>query len=415
VQLADGGGGGDRGGGALVTAAVAAWAPGQQRGVWGQRPVQPLSWAFTCFADGTGCRLRTIGGLVAALEALEELPQRQLPLGWTRADLYQAEVLYKLVFEPSAPGRPSSWTDSAWRTCSIGWSERCHRHCSWRHGARTPRSAAAPSCLTTRPSALPSSVTDDGQAALGAVGWELPCDDRFMQLNGFSVEGGTWLQLEAVRRERRRRHLAFATEALGTAAAAATYQPTRREQERLERQRARREARAERGGLTGAALAAAAAPAPPQTAGAAAAGRLERETFKSLWKLPWENRRKVVMWELALDGLPTPARLHRDSPCLCGRGGSRPGRRHVYWECSVARRLVGHMQRQLPEAAGRLACSHLWLCEAPDGVDEDVWRVVSLAALQALDRGRAAVACIQAGPRRRWQRAARRRWRRRRR
>lgn len=112
-----------------------------------------------------------------------------------------------------------------------------------------------------------------------------------------------------------------------------------------------------------------------------------------LWKdVKWDNARKEAYWLLALNGMPTPQRMHMDIPCACGEGGPRPGRRHAYWECAVARAVVQALQAALPVGAAHLECRHVWLCEAPPGCDERVWRVVCLAAVDAMQTGWATMA-----------------------
>jgi len=121
---------------------------------------------------------------------------------------------------------------------------------------------------------------------------------------------------------------------------------------------------------------------------AAARADLQRSTFKGLWKLEIDNRRKVRYWLLALNGLPTPARLHKDSPCPCGGGGACPGRAHAFWECSVARAVWGALESKLPAAARPLRRENIWLLREPRGVNPIIWGVICMAAIDAMNTGR---------------------------
>ena len=139
----------------------------------------------------------------------------------------------------------------------------------------------------------------------------------------------------------------------------------------------------------GVAATGAAATAPSADLADAAATQLLKSTFARLWALKWLNARKETYWLLAFDGLPTPSRLHIQRPCVCGAGGASPGRDHVYWDCVVASAVHKLIQQQLPASAGILARRHVWLCEPPPGLLPEAWGVVCLAAVAAMDRGRA--------------------------
>jgi hypothetical protein len=117
--------------------------------------------------------------------------------------------------------------------------------------------------------------------------------------------------------------------------------------------------------------------------------------LRKLWGVRWENHSKEVFWRLVYNGLPTPARLHgAGRPCQCQaglEGAVLPGREHCFWECPVAEAVRGEMQRALPPGAPPLAREQLWLARGPAGVHKGVWLVVVLAAVRAMDRGRAAL------------------------
>jgi hypothetical protein len=108
------------------------------------------------------------------------------------------------------------------------------------------------------------------------------------------------------------------------------------------------------------------------------------------WRVPWDNQRKEVWWRLVLDGLPTAARMgHRqDMPCACGE--AVPGWQHHFWHCPVAKAVVNLLQGQLGQGAPALQPQHLWLAWVPaPGLHAGVWRVVALAALNALSKAQA--------------------------
>ena len=80
----------------------------------------------------------------------------------------------------------------------------------------------------------------------------------------------------------------------------------------------------------------------------------------------------------------------------------QPGRRHHFWECPVAQAVVGIMQQQLVGwMPGALQPHHVLCMRCPEpvpsaggapgpAVHKGVWRVVCLAAINAMDSGRRA-------------------------
>ena len=130
--------------------------------------------------------------------------------------------------------------------------------------------------------------------------------------------------------------------------------------------------------------------------------------YSRLWRLPWDNAFKEVYWRLTQNGLATSARLHRAQPCgACGcqpaPGGPLIGRRHHFWECPVAQAVVQAVQQQLPQqwCVQPLQPHNLLFMHRPAGasrvttVHAGVWRVVCLAAVNAMDVGRRAAAQAQ--------------------
>ncbi len=115
-----------------------------------------------------------------------------------------------------------------------------------------------------------------------------------------------------------------------------------------------------------------------------------------MWGIRWENQRKETFWRLTVDGVPLLGNSHirGQAPEVCGCGGfggpdywGRQPRRHHFWDCPVARAVVESMQDGWPAGEG-IRREHVWLASAPSGVQQCVWEVVALAALEAMEVGR---------------------------
>ncbi len=140
---------------------------------------------------------------------------------------------------------------------------------------------------------------------------------------------------------------------------------------------------------------------------------------RSLWKLKWDNHFKEVYWRLVFNGLATAERMRQqDYECVCGPVvGGQPGRRHHYWECPVAQAVVAAMQQQLVGwMSGVLQPHHVLCMRCPGPVQgvggapgpalhKGVWRVVCLAAINAMDSGRKAANKLRLEQRRQQQAA----------
>ena len=89
----------------------------------------------------------------------------------------------------------------------------------------------------------------------------------------------------------------------------------------------------------------------------------------------------------------------QDNDCVCGPVvGGPPGRRHHFWDCSVAQAVVAQLQQQLigwypgalqPQDVLCMVCPGAGVTGARP-LHEGVWRVVCLAAINAMDAGRTA-------------------------
>lgn len=115
-----------------------------------------------------------------------------------------------------------------------------------------------------------------------------------------------------------------------------------------------------------------------------------------LWGVRWENQRKETFWRLTVDGVPLLGNSHIRglAPEVCGCGGfggpedlGRHPRQHHFWECPVARAVVGSVQEGWPAGEG-IRREQMWLVRAPSGAQQCVWEVVALAALEAMEVGR---------------------------
>ena len=131
-------------------------------------------------------------------------------------------------------------------------------------------------------------------------------------------------------------------------------------------------------------------------------------TLEDLWALPWENRHKDTFWRMSVNGVAGAGGhdICMAGPCPCGwhmgpraRGsiehkrlvGAPLMRAHTFWLCSVAEAVLHELVAALPRGI-HLHRMHVWLCIPPcPAVHVAVWRVVCLAAVAAMNVGRAAM------------------------
>ena len=114
-------------------------------------------------------------------------------------------------------------------------------------------------------------------------------------------------------------------------------------------------------------------------------------TLRRLWHTPVLGRTKEPYWRLVYDGIPTAARMHMGhQTCPCGAAPA--DRAHHFWSCLVAGAVRSTVLRAAA-SAGRplqsLRRGHLWLARPPQGINQGVWDVVALAAVAAMEKGRA--------------------------
>jgi exonuclease III len=118
-----------------------------------------------------------------------------------------------------------------------------------------------------------------------------------------------------------------------------------------------------------------------------------QQMLRRVWALRWDNKKKEVLWLLALNGLPTAARLHKPTQrCGCDEAVGA-GRGHVYADCRAASHVraavAGQLTGEWSLGAGHLQRQHVWLAQRPvPTLHQGVWDVVCLAALNAMDSAR---------------------------
>jgi hypothetical protein len=125
--------------------------------------------------------------------------------------------------------------------------------------------------------------------------------------------------------------------------------------------------------------------------------------LRRAWEVRWERHHKETLWRLAVDGVPLLGNSHlhgtRPERCVCGeyggQGAGPPGcspRAHHFWECAVAKAVVGEISAALPNTP--LRREHIWLGREPKKETGEtaaracVWEVVVLAATSAMETAR---------------------------
>lgn len=111
-----------------------------------------------------------------------------------------------------------------------------------------------------------------------------------------------------------------------------------------------------------------------------------RSSLRKAWRLRCPNPLKEPYWRLALDATPG-SRVH-PWRCPCSTDVPSPhGRPHSFWDCPVAVVVRRALEAAMPGTA--LHRSALWLLQPPAPTcSAPVWRLVCLAAIDAMDHGR---------------------------
>ena len=115
------------------------------------------------------------------------------------------------------------------------------------------------------------------------------------------------------------------------------------------------------------------------------------------WRAPVDGRVKEIFLRLAVNGVNAAGggRITFAAPCACGWAAA-PGshshvhREHAFWECPVAQAVRLQLQTSMPPRVA-VQRRHVWLLSSPDAehCTAQVWQVVAMVALLAMERGRA--------------------------
>ena len=114
-----------------------------------------------------------------------------------------------------------------------------------------------------------------------------------------------------------------------------------------------------------------------------------RAALYHAWRVPCTNFLKETLWRLAVDSIPGGAIRPWLCPCdLHAHPPVRSSRLHSFWDCPVAAAVRTQVDSALGVPVSRPA---LWLLGPPPvhNLDPGVWRLVCLAALSAMEHGRA--------------------------
>ena len=112
-------------------------------------------------------------------------------------------------------------------------------------------------------------------------------------------------------------------------------------------------------------------------------------SMSTAWYLKWENVEKEVFWRVAVDGVRgANSRVQFRCHCGCGEEEATEARAHAFWECPIAVAVRGTIEAALQPQSPVISRASLWLCRPPPAVYEEVWLVVCMAALSAMEHGR---------------------------
>ena len=111
-----------------------------------------------------------------------------------------------------------------------------------------------------------------------------------------------------------------------------------------------------------------------------------KTSLRAAWRLRCPNALKEPFWRLALDAIPG-SRVH-PWRCPCSTSVPSPhGRPHSFWDCPVAMAVRRALEAAVPGT--NLHRSALWLLRPPvPACSAPVWRLVCLAAVDAMEHGR---------------------------
>ena len=124
-----------------------------------------------------------------------------------------------------------------------------------------------------------------------------------------------------------------------------------------------------------------------------------RRLLALIWRrIKWGNNKKVLYWQVCVNGLPTATSRNTGRACYCTAVGHMcPDRKHHLWDCDAAVAVVQELCKCIGVA--QLQRHQVWLMQLPaqlrrlHGDDvassvvhvmQEVWIVVCLAALEAM-------------------------------
>lgn len=113
-----------------------------------------------------------------------------------------------------------------------------------------------------------------------------------------------------------------------------------------------------------------------------------RSALRQAWRIPCTNALKETLWRLAVNSIPGGVIRPWLCPCDLHSPPIQSSRVHSFWTCPVALAVRAQLDNTLGVAVARPS---LWLLGPPPlpNLDDNIWRLVSLAALSAMEHGRA--------------------------
>eukprot|EP00775_Hariotina_reticulata_P015210 gene15210-biopygen2344 len=120
------------------------------------------------------------------------------------------------------------------------------------------------------------------------------------------------------------------------------------------------------------------------------------DVLKRWWDVRVANNYKEAAWKLPLNAFPTAARMQLHSNHCVACGVLAPDVSHHFWSCPVAVSVRREIEQQLVAfailpAGANLTSAQIWLGCKPseDRLHSLIWDMVCIAAVHAMDRGRA--------------------------
>jgi hypothetical protein len=127
------------------------------------------------------------------------------------------------------------------------------------------------------------------------------------------------------------------------------------------------------------------------------------DVLKRWWGIRVANNYKEAAWKLPLNAFPTAARMQLHGSHCVACGVLAPDVSHHFWSCPVAVAVRHEIEKQLVAftilpAGANLASAHIWLgCKPSQSrLHTLIWDMVCIAAVHAMDRGRATAWAVAA-------------------